>query len=238
MSIKITGLALLGLIAAAPMSGSLAQEALAPGSNSFTEAQARGRIEDAGFADVSDLRKDDQGIWRAKAMRNGSPTEVGLDFKGNVVAGAVAPTGAGNNAVNVGQGRDGTAGNPPGTAAAWPLTTNVVLLGFANGVFSIAAIGSMMRLAGEGRARSEGVRMGVWGAAQALAFATGGLVGTGASDLAHRLLGAPAPAYASVFAFEALLFVLAAVLAARIVAPGPRPDRPRSAAPVPNPAVA
>ena len=47
MSIKITGLALLGLIAAAPMSGSLAQEALAPGSNSFTEGQARGRIEDA-----------------------------------------------------------------------------------------------------------------------------------------------------------------------------------------------
>ena len=116
MSMKITGLALLGLIAVAPLNGSFAQEALAPGSNSFTEGQARGRIEDAGFKDLSDLRKDDQGIWRGKATRNGSPTEVGLDFKGNVVAGAVAPTGAGNNAVNVGQTRDGAPGNPPGTA--------------------------------------------------------------------------------------------------------------------------
>lgn len=125
MNFKITGLALVGLIAAAPMSGSLAQEALAPGANSFTEGQARGRIEEAGFGQVTDLRKDDQGIWRGRATRNGSPTEVGVDFKGNVVAGAAAPSGAGNNAVNVGPARDGalgantpdgTPGNPPGTA--------------------------------------------------------------------------------------------------------------------------
>ena len=84
MSIKITGLALLGLIAVAPMSGSLAQEALAPGSNSFTEGQARSRIEDAGFAQVSDLRKDDQGIWRGRAQRNGQQVSVSLDYQGNV----------------------------------------------------------------------------------------------------------------------------------------------------------
>ncbi|WP_046114957.1 BCD family MFS transporter [Aquincola tertiaricarbonis] len=96
-----------------------------------------------------------------------------------------------------------------------PLEANVFLLGAANGVFSIAAIGSMMRLAGEGRPGSEGVRIGLWGAAQALAFALGGLVGTGASDLAQALLASPGTAYAAVFGCEALLFLLAGWLAWR-----------------------
>ena len=100
--------------------------------------------------------------------------------------------------------------------ASYPLRANVFLLGLANGVFSIAAIGSMMRLAGEGGGAREGVRMGVWGAAQAVAFGLGGLLGTGASDLAHWLIGDSAAAYASVFAFESLLFVAAAAMAASI----------------------
>jgi BCD family chlorophyll transporter-like MFS transporter len=62
--------------------------------------------------------------------------------------------------------------------------------------------------------------MGLWGAAQAVAFGLGGLVGTAASDLARWLIGSPGLAYASVFAFEALLFVVSAVLAARL-APAP-----------------
>ncbi len=98
----------------------------------------------------------------------------------------------------------------------WPFKANVFLLGVANGAFSIAAIASMMRLAGEGRESREGVRMGLWGAAQALAFGLGGLVGTAASDLARWLIGAPGLAYATVFAFEALLFIGAAVLAAQL----------------------
>lgn len=96
---------------------------------------------------------------------------------------------------------------------AWPLKANVFLMGVANGAFSIAAIGSMMQLAGAGRARSEGVRMGVWGAAQAIAFGLGGLVGTAASDLARWLIGDAAAAYGLVFALEAVLFVLSAKLA-------------------------
>jgi BCD family chlorophyll transporter-like MFS transporter len=99
---------------------------------------------------------------------------------------------------------------------AWPFKLNVWLLGVANGAFSIAAIGSMMRLAGEGPASREGVRIGLWGAAQAVAFALGGLVGTGASDLARAWIGSPGAAYAAVFAFEALLFAVAARLASRI----------------------
>ena len=47
---------------------------------------------------------------------------------------------------------------------AWPLKATVAVLGASNGAFAIAAIASMMRLAGEGRASREGVRMGLWGA--------------------------------------------------------------------------
>jgi len=58
--------------------------AVQPGANSFTEGQARSRIEAQGFKNVSELRKDEQGIWRGKAMRDGTSTNVMLDFKGNV----------------------------------------------------------------------------------------------------------------------------------------------------------
>ena len=92
----------------------------------------------------------------------------------------------------------------------------VVALGVGNGAFAVSAIGAMMGLAGQGRASREGTRMGLWGAAQALAFGAGGLLGTGASDLARAVLGAPAPAYAAVFAAEAAVFLLAARLAAGV----------------------
>ncbi|MEL6700251.1 MAG: BCD family MFS transporter, partial [Pseudomonadota bacterium] len=44
-----------------------------------------------------------------------------------------------------------------------PLVPAVVALGFFNGMFAVAAIGSMMALAGQGRDRREGTRMGLWG---------------------------------------------------------------------------
>ncbi len=99
----------------------------------------------------------------------------------------------------------------------WPLRPSVFLLGLANGAFAVAAIGSMMALAGAGRAGTEGIRMGLWGGAQAIAFAVGGIVGTGAVDLARALLDTNVGAYSIVFAAEALVFLVAAQLAARIV---------------------
>jgi hypothetical protein len=99
---------------------------------------------------------------------------------------------------------------------------DVFVLGVANGAFSIAAIASMMRWPPRAGAR-EGVRMGLWGAAQAIAFGSAAVAGTAASDLSRagvRLAGA---AYASVFALEAALFVLSALLAARIACPGRAP---------------
>lgn len=106
---------------------------------------------------------------------------------------------------------------------AWPLRANVFLLGVANGAFSIAAIGSMMALAGQGRAAREGTRMGLWGAAQAIGFAIGGVLGTAASDLARWLMGSQVSAYGTVFAAEAVLFIVAAALAARITLPATSP---------------
>lgn len=59
---------------------------LETGANSFTETQARARIERLGYSDVGPLKKDDAGIWRATAKRDGKTVNVGLDFKGNVAA--------------------------------------------------------------------------------------------------------------------------------------------------------
>ena len=54
------------------------------GKNSFTEAQAKARIEEAGYTDVTGLKLDDQGVWRASATKDGKQANVSLDFQGNV----------------------------------------------------------------------------------------------------------------------------------------------------------
>jgi BCD family chlorophyll transporter-like MFS transporter len=132
-----------------------------------------------------------------KAWTVGGCIASGIALLGLVLAGALAPH--------------------------WPLRANVFLLGVANGAFSIAAIGSMMRLAGgsvhSSRQAREGTRMGLWGAAQAIGFALGGLFGAVASDIARWLIGSQALAYASVFAVEAGMFVAAAWLASKVGGP-------------------
>jgi len=99
---------------------------------------------------------------------------------------------------------------------AWPLTPTVFLLGVANGAYAVAAIGSMMGLVGRGRERREGTRMGLWGAAQAVAFGIGGIAATGAVDLARVFTDSLPAAYGSVFVAEAALFVLATAYAVRL----------------------
>lgn len=112
-----------------------------------------------------------------------------------------------------------------GAGHALPLEVTYAALGFGNGAFAAAAIASMMLLAGQGRTRREGTRMGLWGAAQAIAFGLGGLVGTAALDVSRFALGDAASAYALVFALIALLFAAAAWLGARISA-APLPAAP------------
>ena len=98
----------------------------------------------------------------------------------------------------------------------FPLRWAVFGLGLFNGVFAVAAIGSMMGLAGAGGEAERGTRMGVWGAAQGVAFGAGGFLGTVAVDLARLAVQAPVHAYAIVFTAEALLFAVATGIALRV----------------------
>jgi BCD family chlorophyll transporter-like MFS transporter len=94
------------------------------------------------------------------------------------------------------------------------LRATVFALGVSNGVYAVAAIGSMMALAGAGASCREGTRMGLWGAAQAIAYGVGGVSATIFVDIARSLMAAPAGAFALVFALEGALFLIAAGLAA------------------------
>jgi BCD family chlorophyll transporter-like MFS transporter len=109
----------------------------------------------------------------------------------------------------------------------FPLREAVVVLGIANGSFAVSAIGAMMQLVSHGDRAREGVRMGVWGAAQAVAFGLGGLAATGLSDIARSLLPTAAQAYAVVFVAQAALFLAAAGFAVLVF----RQRRPSSQTP-------
>lgn len=98
-----------------------------------------------------------------------------------------------------------------------PLAPLVFGLGIFNGMFAVAAIGSMMSLASQNNDNREGTRMGLWGAAQAIAAGFGGLLGTVLVDLLRLANFSHADAYGTVFIFEAALFALAASIATRSI---------------------
>ncbi len=106
-------------------------------------------------------------------------------------------------------------------ASAWTsgLIGATMVLGFFNGMFAVAAIGSMMTLASSGREQREGTRMGLWGAAQAMAAGLGTLGGAALVDL-FRLGLNDATAFGSVFLIQAVLFGASAFMAAKIMARG------------------
>lgn len=93
------------------------------------------------------------------------------------------------------------------------LRAALLALGVANGAFAIGAIGSMMSLSAGGDPSKTGVRMGVFGAAQAIAMAAGGMLGAGASDVSRAVFESDRLGYGSVFVMEGALFVAAAALA-------------------------
>jgi hypothetical protein len=70
------------------------REAAAPaiGANSFTQEQARERIEAAGYTGITELTQGEDGIWRAVAMLGGQTQEVSVDYQGNVTAGSAMST--------------------------------------------------------------------------------------------------------------------------------------------------
>ncbi len=56
------------------------------GANSFTQGQARERIQDKGYTKVTGLKVDSKGVWRGKGMKDGQSVNVALDYQGNVVS--------------------------------------------------------------------------------------------------------------------------------------------------------
>jgi hypothetical protein len=68
----------------APATGMAQQGVAVPGANSFTESEARSRLEKNGFSGVSGLTKGDDGIWHGSAMKDGTSVQVSVDYKGNI----------------------------------------------------------------------------------------------------------------------------------------------------------
>ncbi|QND54518.1 PepSY domain-containing protein (plasmid) [Phyllobacterium sp. 628] len=54
------------------------------GANSFTESQAKERIEGKGYSDITALMKGEDGIWSGSAKKDGKPVNVKLDYQGNI----------------------------------------------------------------------------------------------------------------------------------------------------------
>lgn len=88
------------LIAAVPSFGAIAQtsttaptpapnakadkNAPLPGANSFTEGQAKSRLEANGYSNVGALKKDDNGVWKGTATHAGAQVNVSVDYRGNI----------------------------------------------------------------------------------------------------------------------------------------------------------
>jgi hypothetical protein len=75
------------------------------GANSFTEGEARARMERLGFTGIKGLQKDNNGIWRGQAMKDGRTVSVSLDFQGNVTQADGQGSSTPANAAQQGAGR-------------------------------------------------------------------------------------------------------------------------------------
>lgn len=61
-------------------------DASSQGANSFTASEVRRRLESNGFTNVTNLARGQDGVWRGKAKRSGTPVNVYCDYQGNVGA--------------------------------------------------------------------------------------------------------------------------------------------------------
>jgi hypothetical protein len=75
------------------------------GRNSFTEGEAKSRIEKMGFSNVTNLKKDDNGVWRGRALRDGKTVDISVDYQGNVIQAGAQGTTAPSNATQGGSRR-------------------------------------------------------------------------------------------------------------------------------------
>ncbi len=129
-----------------------------------------------------------------------------------------------HHAVQLSRPRMGFGSDVGGRRTPWILSGMVTL---ALGGAAAAVATTWMahdRLAGIALAALAFIAVGLWGAAQAIGFAAGGLFGAAASDAARWLIGptgGPGSAYATVFFVEAGLFIVAALLAAKVSGTNP-----------------
>ena len=93
----------------------------ARGANSFSQGEAQRRIGSAGYQNVGALTKDEGGVWRGAAAKDGRSVNVWLDYKGNVGqdSGMAQTTSAPGNGPGSVPGN--TMGSRPGTATSRPL---------------------------------------------------------------------------------------------------------------------
>jgi hypothetical protein len=88
-----------------PNSSNRQLDAPVAGRNSFTEGEAKSRIEKMGFSNVTNLKKDDNGVWRGRAMKDSKTVEVSVDYQGNVIQAGAQGTTAPSNAAQGGTRR-------------------------------------------------------------------------------------------------------------------------------------
>lgn len=143
----------------------------------------------------------------------------GAALLGMLLAGTLSSVGVGGLRLWAIVGCVVSAGGLLMLGAKMPLLPSTVVLGLGNGAFVVGAIGSMMRLAAANEAAT-GTRMGVFGAAQAIAAGLAGLAATATLDIA-RIALPDAAAYGLLFTIEAALFLAAAFVAHRILAAPP-----------------
>ena len=61
-------------------------EVPAAAASSFTSDQAKGHLENAGYAVTGELTQTPDGIWHATATKAGKSSPVSVDFKGAITA--------------------------------------------------------------------------------------------------------------------------------------------------------
>jgi hypothetical protein len=54
------------------------------GANSFTKGEAMKQIEAKGYTHITKLKKDQSGVWRGMAMKDGQKGQISVDYQGNV----------------------------------------------------------------------------------------------------------------------------------------------------------
>jgi uncharacterized protein YdeI (BOF family) len=54
------------------------------GANSFTKSEATKQIQARGYTHVTKLKKDQSGVWRGMAMKDGQSGPISVDYQGNV----------------------------------------------------------------------------------------------------------------------------------------------------------